>query len=157
MTHPWLGGEAVSSADPAHFKSHFKQLTGFAPLSWQERLYEDHFHLGRLPGGVDIPTGLGKTSIIALWLIARAFGTKIPRRLVYVVDRRAVVDQATEFVQTLRQRLDEPGGVVLRQYKHAIEGFTGPDGGVMPPKGGNPALTEEQMHATVDWMLGNLK
>ena len=42
-------------------------------------------------------------------------------------------------------------------YKHAIEGFTGPDGGVMPPKGGNPALTEEQVHATVDWMLGNLK
>lgn len=42
-------------------------------------------------------------------------------------------------------------------YKHAIEGFSGPDGGVMPPKGGNPALTEEQMHATVDWMLGNLK
>jgi len=27
----------------------------------------------------------------------------------------------------------------------------------MPPKGGNPALTEEQIHATVDWMLGNLK
>ncbi|MBA8683703.1 c-type cytochrome [Stenotrophomonas tumulicola] len=42
-------------------------------------------------------------------------------------------------------------------YKHSIEGFTGPDGGIMPPKGGNPALTEEQMHATVDWMLDNLK
>ena len=42
-------------------------------------------------------------------------------------------------------------------HKHAIEGFSGPDGGVMPPKGGNPALTEEQVHATVDWMLGNLK
>ena len=42
-------------------------------------------------------------------------------------------------------------------YKHAIEGYTGPDGGIMPPKGGNPALTEEQVEATVDWMLGNLK
>ncbi len=42
-------------------------------------------------------------------------------------------------------------------YKHAIEGFTGPDGGIMPPKGGNPALSEEQIHATVDWMLSNLK
>ena len=42
-------------------------------------------------------------------------------------------------------------------YKHAIEGYTGPDGGIMPPKGGNPALTEEQVHATVDWMIGNLK
>ncbi|CAD7375435.1 c-type cytochrome [Xanthomonas arboricola] len=42
-------------------------------------------------------------------------------------------------------------------YKHAIEGYTGPDGGIMPPKGGNPALTEEQVRATVDWMLSNLK
>ncbi|KAF1719594.1 c-type cytochrome [Pseudoxanthomonas wuyuanensis] len=42
-------------------------------------------------------------------------------------------------------------------YKHAIEGFTGPDGGIMPPKGGNPALTDEQIHATVDWMLDNVK
>lgn len=37
-------------------------------------------------------------------------------------------------------------------YKHAIEGFTG-SAGVMPAKGGNPALTDEQVKATVDWML----
>ncbi len=42
-------------------------------------------------------------------------------------------------------------------YKHAIEGYTGPDGGVMPAKGGNPALTDDQVKATVDWMLDNLK
>jgi cytochrome c5 len=42
-------------------------------------------------------------------------------------------------------------------YKHAIEGNHGPDGGLMPPKGGNPALTDEQVKATVDWILGNLK
>lgn len=41
-------------------------------------------------------------------------------------------------------------------YKHAIEGFTGPDGGVMPAKGGNPALTDEQVKATVDWMLSQI-
>ena len=38
-------------------------------------------------------------------------------------------------------------------HRHAIDGYTGPDGGVMPPKGGNPALTDEQVIATVDWML----
>ena len=40
-------------------------------------------------------------------------------------------------------------------YRHAIEGFTG--AGIMPPKGGNPGLTDEQVKATVDWMLGNLQ
>ncbi|WP_269792450.1 c-type cytochrome [Stenotrophomonas sp. Iso1] len=42
-------------------------------------------------------------------------------------------------------------------YKHAMEGYTGPDGGIMPPKGGNAGLSEEQIHAAVDWMLDNLK
>ena len=41
-------------------------------------------------------------------------------------------------------------------HKHAIEGFTG-SAGVMPAKGGNPALTDEQVKATVDWMLANIK
>ena len=41
-------------------------------------------------------------------------------------------------------------------HRHAIEGYTGATG-VMPPKGGNPALTDEQVIATVDWMLDNLK
>lgn len=37
-------------------------------------------------------------------------------------------------------------------HQHAIEGFQG-TAGVMPAKGGNPALTDEQVKATVDWML----
>lgn len=37
-------------------------------------------------------------------------------------------------------------------HKHAIEGYTG-SAGVMPAKGGNPALTDDQVKATVDWML----
>ena len=37
-------------------------------------------------------------------------------------------------------------------YQHAIEGFQG-SAGVMPAKGGNPALTDDQVKATVDWML----
>ena len=41
-------------------------------------------------------------------------------------------------------------------HRHAIEGFTGA-AGMMPAKGGNPALTDEQVIATVDWMVGNLQ
>ena len=36
--------------------------------------------------------------------------------------------------------------------KHAIEGFTGA-AGVMPARGGNPSVSDEQIKATVEWML----
>ena len=86
----------------------FSDLTSdgerFAPFRWQERLLV-RFLDGKLPKAVDIPTGLGKTSVMALWLIALAEGSNLPRRLVYVVDRRAVVDQATRFAERLRRNL----------------------------------------------------
>lgn len=41
-------------------------------------------------------------------------------------------------------------------HKHAIEGYQGA-AGIMPAKGGNPALTDEQVIASVDWMVANLK
>jgi CRISPR-associated endonuclease/helicase Cas3 len=50
-----------------------------------------------------VPTGLGKTSVIAVWLLARERNASLPRRLVYVVNRRTVVDQTTEEVQRYRQ------------------------------------------------------
>ena len=89
------------------FCSGFEALTGHRPFPWQRRLFEGHFSCGTLPPAVDIPTGLGKTAVMAVWLLARAAGAALPRRLVYVVDRRAVVDQATEFAEGLRKALKE--------------------------------------------------
>ncbi len=74
------------------------------PFRWQRRLLE-RLRQGELPEAVDVPTGLGKTAVMALWLIALGKGAKLPRRLVYVVDRRAVVDQATRYAERLRQNL----------------------------------------------------
>lgn len=37
-------------------------------------------------------------------------------------------------------------------YKHALEGFTG-DKGMMPPRGGNPGLSDEEVKASVDFMV----
>jgi cytochrome c5 len=37
-------------------------------------------------------------------------------------------------------------------YKHAIEGFTGSKG-VMPPRGGAGNLGDDEIKATVDYML----
>jgi CRISPR-associated endonuclease/helicase Cas3 len=93
------------------FAEAYSALTGHpAPLAWQRRLYEQ-LRAGELPEALDLPTGLGKTSVMALWLLALAEqmkdggAPKLPRRLVYVVDRRAVVDQATEEAEKLRAAL----------------------------------------------------
>ncbi|MGN6109479.1 MAG: type I-G CRISPR-associated helicase/endonuclease Cas3g [Kofleriaceae bacterium] len=72
---------------------------------WQHALL-DRMLDGELPSALDVPTGLGKTAVIAIWLIARAAGAPVPRRLVYVVDRRAVVDQATSVAEALRAFVD---------------------------------------------------
>ena len=88
------------------FDRPFRALTGHSPFPWQARLFKQLCE-GKLPSAVDIPTGLGKTAVMAIWLLARAAGADLPRRLVYVVDRRAVVDQATDFAEKIRSGLEE--------------------------------------------------
>jgi CRISPR-associated endonuclease/helicase Cas3 len=76
---------------------------GETPFPWQMELLR-RFCQGEHVSSLDIPTGLGKTSVMAIWLVARALKAEnLPRRLVYVVDRRAVVDQATEVAESLRK------------------------------------------------------
>jgi CRISPR-associated endonuclease/helicase Cas3 len=72
-----------------------------SPFFWQQELLV-RFLAGDIPSALDIPTGLGKTAVIAIWLIALANKSNIPRRLVYIVDRRVVVDQATEVANRVR-------------------------------------------------------
>lgn len=91
-----------SGAQVDSFGLEFRKLTGHPPLVWQARLFEQICQHG-LPDYVDVPTGLGKTSVMAIWLLAFKAGHEVPRRLVYVVDRRAVVDQATTFAERLRE------------------------------------------------------
>ena len=40
--------------------------------------------------------------------------------------------------------------------KHATVGYQG-ENGVMPARGGNLSLSDEQVRASVQWMLDNLK
>lgn len=91
----------------SEFCERFFELTGHHPLSWQSRLYDEWATGGHIRPVIDLPTGLGKTMVMAIWLIARSDGARVPARLVYVVDRRTVVDQATDLAQTLRRKIGE--------------------------------------------------
>lgn len=93
------------------FSEVFEQLTGNKPLPWQSRLFSIFRHkpLHEWPTHVDLPTGLGKTSIVHLWLIALAQQLQsntvtLPRRLIYVVNRRTVVDQATDIAEQIKEK-----------------------------------------------------
>lgn len=103
----------------ASFGESFETLTGRAPFPWQRALY-CRFVGGEIPKVTAIPTGLGKTNVIAVWLIALANGAQVPRRLVYVVNRRTVVDQTTNEVERLRSNLGKPALSGLRASLKAL-------------------------------------
>ena len=49
-----------------------------------------------------------------------------------------------------RTRLAKPRETL---YRHAIEGFFGPDDTMMPERGGNPSLSDDEVKAAVDYMV----
>lgn len=97
------------------FDACFKALTNLSesetPFPWQQKLFEE-FVQKQFRRTCDIPTGLGKTSVIAVWLLALAHHAGLnnafdfPRRLAYVVNRRTVVDQSTSEVLSMRKALN---------------------------------------------------
>ncbi len=99
-----VGGTSMNHRD-------FRLLTGHEPLPWQEELYARFTGESQygFPTTVCIPTGLGKTGVIAVWLMAWANGADVPRRLVYVVNRRTVVDQTTNEAVRLRENASRIG------------------------------------------------
>ncbi|HUO06746.1 MAG TPA: type I-U CRISPR-associated helicase/endonuclease Cas3 [Phycisphaerae bacterium] len=97
----------------SNFSEDFRRLTGNEPFPWQRRLF-DRFVRGEFPNSCNLPTGLGKTSVIAVWLLALAHQPmeveptkRVPRRLVYVVNRRTIVDQATREAERLREGIQK--------------------------------------------------
>jgi hypothetical protein len=57
-TNAWLRA-ALGLSEPA------------TPFPWQTRLLAELVD-GAIPSALDLPTGLGKTSVIAIWAVARA-------------------------------------------------------------------------------------
>ena len=85
---------------------HFREITGHDPYSWQRRLYRTLVE-GKVPASLDIPTGLGKTLCVLLFLLARVRNAALPTRVVYIVDRRAIVDQTAEAIRAWIDRIAE--------------------------------------------------
>jgi CRISPR-associated endonuclease/helicase Cas3 len=99
------------------FEKYFGLLSGERSLKaypWQRELFA-RLTVGNWPDSVALPTGTGKTSILKIWLLAFGWslldgeGGSIPRRLAWVVNRRVVVDQATQEAEAMAGALEELG------------------------------------------------
>lgn len=116
------------------FRTYFPKLAHVdAPYPWQEQCFQDML-ADRLGDSLALPTGTGKTAIMQIWLLALAYRQiapdpakpDIPRRLAWVVNRRVVVDQATEEALHISEALDAlPENDPLRR---ALEKLSGGDG-----------------------------
>lgn len=110
------------------FEEMFQEITEHKPYPWQARLYRK-FSQGIFPRALDIPTGLGKTSVMTIWLLALAARTDhakhIPTRLVYMVDRRAIVDQASDEALQIQSKLTSVGCNVQKLNVSSLRGGGG--------------------------------
>ena len=90
-----------------NFERWFESVTGHAaPRSWQSDLAEQSACRTRL---IRIPTGLGKTEgVLAAWSFhrLRKQNSDWPRRLVWCLPMRVLVDQTVEVAQQLASRMD---------------------------------------------------
>jgi CRISPR-associated endonuclease/helicase Cas3 len=118
------------------FAKRFEALTGNAPFPWQECLFLWLLSDKIPPADVSLPTGTGKTSIMAIWLLALAEKSAedsrqnpIPRRLTWVVNRRVVVDQATNEAEQIRRRVNDPAIVELEPIRSALRKLSGETSG----------------------------
>jgi CRISPR-associated endonuclease/helicase Cas3 len=102
-----------TSDESALFEDFFLKLQGNRPFRWQKRLAQ-WFADGKIensPIQCEVQTGLGKTAIIPIWYWAfQQNPLTTPRRLVYVVNRRTVVDQATREAESLAENFRKEFG-----------------------------------------------
>jgi CRISPR-associated endonuclease/helicase Cas3 len=100
------------------------------PYLWQQRLARELIE-GRPPEALQAPTGAGKTTFVEAFLFALAWqlhhgeDRTLPLRLLWVVDRRSVVDQVYRHAAAVAERVNgvakgDRAAAVLNQVKLAL-------------------------------------
>lgn len=100
------------------FPELFRRATGREPYRYQVQLAEQP-----LPDVLEVPTGSGKThAILTSWLYQQAAG-HAPRRLVYALPMRSLVEQTAKVAVEVRNRLGRsPAELPI----HVLMGGVGP-------------------------------
>ncbi|MEV5568715.1 type I-U CRISPR-associated helicase/endonuclease Cas3 [Spirillospora sp. NPDC052269] len=103
------------------FDAFVREVHGHGPFPWQQALVADILQTGCWPDMLDVPTGLGKTSLIDVFAFVAAARTSLARRrLFFVVDRRLIVDEAYRHADRLAQALADPPGPYAQRVAQAL-------------------------------------
>jgi len=127
------------------FPGFFRQAYGEDPFPWQQELVDWVLEERRWPDVIDVPTGLGKTSLIDAAVFVAAVSPEAGRRRVFfVVDRRLVVDEAYEHALRLRDALGSAGGICGEVARRLRQRGDGPGAAV-------PEVTRMRGGVTWSW------
>ena len=104
------------------FPAYFRDVHGIDPFPWQTRLTEQILRDGDWPEVIDLPTGTGKTAVLDTAIFALAAQPMaFPRRIVFVIDRRIVVDQVYERARTMQRAISEARTPTLQRVREHLE------------------------------------
>ncbi len=113
------------------FVIQYQNLRGDPPMHWMKRMFKEVI-TGQYPRLVDLPTGAGKTQLAVIWLLALAWYGKnrdecqpVPRRLVWVVNRRVLVQQVFAIAAELKEKLTADGSPALEPAREGLRALSG--------------------------------
>ena len=144
---------ALTADDFAQF---FHEVHKCEPFPWQERLTRQVLADGTWPEVIDLPTGTGKTAVLDTAVFALAARpANFPRRVVFVIDRRIVVDQVCERARKIADSLDRPATPLLESLGSRLRALS--DGGkalgVAGLRGGIPIDNGWSRQPDEPWVL----
>ena len=131
----------VTGEQPAtDFTAFFRDVHGCNPFPWQQRLTMQVLERRAWPKVIDLPTGTGKTAVLDTAVFAMAMQPEsTPRRVVFVIDRRIVVDQVCERAWRIQERIEAADTSVLECIRDRLRTLSDGDAlGVAALRGGVP-------------------
>ena len=133
---PPVPGELTSG----DFAAFFRDVHGCDPFPWQQRLTAQVLEGCAWPKVIDLPTGTGKTAVLDTAVFAMAARPAVsPRRVVFVIDRRIVVDQVYERAHRIREKIEAAASPLLERIRNRLRGLSGGEPlGVAALRGGIP-------------------
>ena len=138
------------------FAAFFRDIHDQAPFPWQSRLTAQVLERGIWPMVIDLPTGAGKTAVLDTAVFAMAAReTTFPRRIVFVIDRRIVVDQVCQRAARIRDRIAAGETPLLQRIRDRLLALsdTGSPLGVAALRGGVPVDHEWTHHPDQPWVV----